>query len=610
MNANRNPVRILYLGTEPHVTDVAAGFLEQEDDQIAVETAASADTARDCVATNEFDCLVTDHDVLSEYGIEFLRGIGEGQADLPIVVFTGDGTEVLSVDVPFSEPFDTHRACGHEERAKRVVDFVEQTEDTGDAERLAWENDQFRAYRKLADAVPEGMFKLDADGRMVFVNEEWASMVGMDRRDLEGRHLSYLAEQGIVSDQVADEFHALVSDLPARDTKSEDGYFKIQATPPGLDRDAIYEVHVRLLPYEDSFQGCAVVVHDVTERERRGQELETLRERMSFALETTDSLLWAVDLDTGEVTTLLGPAETAFDLDVESIPDVDSLFDTIVHPEDRQAVGNLYELVEHRTSDTLDAKFRTPTASAPDWIEASARVRRGESERLVGLLTDVSERRARKRELEAENDRLGKFAGMVSHDLRNPLDAAKNRLEAAVQNTDQKHLRHVSRAHDWMDAIIDTFLMMAKDEVPSADVESVSISDAAAECWTSVQVPTATLAVDTDETVRAHPTLLQQLFENLFHNALEHGGTNVTVTVDDIEDGFCVADDGAGIPEGERDQAFEAGYSTADGGTGFGLYIVERIATAHGWDVDVTELPDGGTQVEVTGVEVCETRLR
>ncbi len=47
---------------------------------------------------------------------------------------------------------------------------------------------------------------------------------------------------------------------------------------------------------------------------------------------------------------------------------------------------------------------------------------------------------------------------------------------------------------------------------------------------------------------------------------------------------------------------FDAGYSTTEGGTGFGLRIVEQISEAHGWDIDVTEGTAGGARFEITGV--------
>ena len=51
---------------------------------------------------------------------------------------------------------------------------------------------------------------------------------------------------------------------------------------------------------------------------------------------------------------------------------------------------------------------------------------------------------------------------------------------------------------------------------------------------------------------------------------------------------------------------FETGYSTAGEGTGFGLSIVKQIANAHGWEVRVTEGPEGGARFEIAGVESTE----
>lgn len=96
--------------------------------------------------------------------------------------------------------------------------------------------------------------------------------------------------------------------------------------------------------------------------------------------------------------------------------------------------------------------------------------------------------------------------------------------------------------------------------------------------------------------------------ENLFRNAVEHGGTDVTVQIGELpnKNGLYIEDDGKGIPPDDRDRIFESGYSTADDGTGLGLAIVRRIVEAHGWTLAVTESAEGGTRFEITEIEFAE----
>jgi signal transduction histidine kinase len=117
----------------------------------------------------------------------------------------------------------------------------------------------------------------------------------------------------------------------------------------------------------------------------------------------------------------------------------------------------------------------------------------------------------------------------------------------------------------------------------------------------AVQTTSLSIEPEFDLSVAADPERPQQLFENLFRNSVEHGGTDVTITVGALEEdeGFYVADDGPGIPEEKRDEIFEAGYTTASDGTGFGLAIVAEIAEAHGWEITATESAEGGARFEI-----------
>ena len=219
-----------------------------------------------------------------------------------------------------------------------------------------------------------------------------------------------------------------------------------------------------------------------------------------------------------------------------------------------------------------------------------------------------TELRRRRDELERQNDRLQEFADVVSHDLRNPLTVATGRLSLARAACDSEHLEIVERAHDRMDELIDDLLTLARAGDVIGEPEPVALDALAEACWGQVSThDAATLEAPTDATIVADRTRLRQLFENLFRNSLRHGRADdtvpITVWVRTHEDGFSVDDNGDGIPTADRESVFEAGYSSHPDGTGFGLRIVDQIATAHGWTVTIEESPTGGAQFTISGVE-------
>jgi signal transduction histidine kinase len=234
----------------------------------------------------------------------------------------------------------------------------------------------------------------------------------------------------------------------------------------------------------------------------------------------------------------------------------------------------------------------------------------GEQIGTVLVARDVTESHRRweelqeqKAQLERQNDRLDDFASIVAHDLRNPLNVAAGRLKLAREEQDSDNLEAVAGAHDQMERLIEDLLTLARQGRTVTETEWVSLGEMTDLCWETVATRNGALVSGTDLEVRADRARLRQLLENLFRNAVEHGGDDVTVTVGRLPDGFFVADDGPGIPAEQRDSVFEDGYSTADDGTGFGLSIVTSIVEAHGWEITVTGSDSGGARFEITGVD-------
>lgn len=228
------------------------------------------------------------------------------------------------------------------------------------------------------------------------------------------------------------------------------------------------------------------------------------------------------------------------------------------------------------------------------------------AELLVSHTAQALDQLEKEGDLRRQNERLEEFSSVVSHDLRNPLNVAEGRLQLAREECDSEHLDDVARAHDRMAKLIDDLLALAREGQTAIETESVDLGRAVETCWQTVDTAAATLVVNADRPVRADRSRLQQLLENLVRNAVEHGGSTVTIGVGELDEGFYVEDDGPGIPPERWDDVLDMGYSTTEGGTGFGLSIVERIADSHGWDVDVTEGSEGGARIEITGVAVLD----
>ncbi|WP_267162625.1 GAF domain-containing sensor histidine kinase [Halovenus salina] len=202
--------------------------------------------------------------------------------------------------------------------------------------------------------------------------------------------------------------------------------------------------------------------------------------------------------------------------------------------------------------------------------------------------------------LDAQNERLDEFAGVLTHDLRNPLTAARGYTELVserVADDDAEHLKTALASLDRMETLITETLALARDGADVGERDAVQLGTVAESAWATVQ-PEGTLVVESDREISADRTRLQQLFENLFRNADEHCGDTVTVTVRARADGFSVTDDGPGLPADIAGSLFDGNFD-ADG-LGLGLLIVERVVSGHGWDgqVDV----ENGTQFTFTGV--------
>ncbi|MBX0323092.1 PAS domain-containing protein [Halomicroarcula sp. F13] len=229
---------------------------------------------------------------------------------------------------------------------------------------------------------------------------------------------------------------------------------------------------------------------------------------------------------------------------------------------------------------------------------------------LIGVTRDISERKERQEQVKRQNERLNRFADMVSHDLRNPLQLAMLRLELARDAEDDEELVEnldgVESALERIDELVEDVLALARQGTQVVTPSPVDLDDVVDVTWSSVDAPDATVErAGSLGTILGDESRLRQMLANVFRNAIEHGGPSVTIRVGPLDTGpgFYVEDDGSGFPDADVDDLFDAGYTTSADGTGFGLSIVQEIAAAHGWDISATNGANGGARLEFSGIE-------
>ncbi|WP_335999070.1 PAS domain S-box protein [Halorientalis halophila] len=449
---------------------------------------------------------------------------------------------------------------------------------------------ELRRFRQAVEQAGHAIYITDTDGTIEYANPAFEESTGYSRMEAVGENPNILN-----SGEHSREFYGclwktiLSGDVWRGEVINErsDGYR--------------YVIEQTIAPIEDesaTIDGFVAINTDVTQRkayQQRLQDYERIIENLPVGVYRTTA---EPDGEFVEVNASLVSIYGAYSKNELLAEPVESFY---VDPEDRKALRAALRENGHVTE--FEVEQRTLSGERID-VTLSAILTEEDGEVYIdGILQDVTDRRQRERELERKNEQLEQFASIVTHDLRNPLNVAQSRLELIRRGDDSEDLAVMAEQLVRMEELIEDVLAIARHGQQVDDREPVEIAPLAESCWQTVETGDAELVLDTDRTISVDTSRIQQLFENLFRNAIEHGGRDVTIRVGTLSDGFYVEDDGPGIPEGEREAVFDHGYTTDDDGTGFGLNIVKEIVNAHGWTVRVTEGTTGGARFEITGID-------
>lgn len=89
-------IQVLHVDDEPHFADKVSMFVERADDSLSVETATSVDEALELVEETAFDCVISGYDMEGRDGIDFLEAVRDRHPELPFILYTGEGSEMVA----------------------------------------------------------------------------------------------------------------------------------------------------------------------------------------------------------------------------------------------------------------------------------------------------------------------------------------------------------------------------------------------------------------------------------------------------------------------------------------------------------------------------------
>ncbi|MGM0717329.1 MAG: PAS domain S-box protein [Halobacteriota archaeon] len=448
-----------------------------------------------------------------------------------------------------------------------------------------------RLFRAVFEGTLDALLLTDDDGIYIHANEASCELFGCSREELIGRSIADFVSADIDAEAMWEDFVSNGRSRGQLDIHRPDG--EVRTVEYAASADIRPGVHLS-------------AIRDVSEREPGRVELSNHTEMLGRMFETSPVGIVIVDAN-GAILDANDRAESVLGLDHDEITDR-TYGDDRWHPmkNDGTALPKS-ELPVAIALENGEAVFdfehgiKSPNG-ATVWLSVNAAPifdTDGTVDRVVTVVSDVTERREYRRLLEQQNERLEEYSATVSHDLRSPLSVASGWLDVAIEEDSTEPLDKVRDALERMGTLITDLRSLGRYGQTVDGMVELELEPLVESAWSNVETAEATLTIDGAlGTIHGESGRVLQLFENLFRNAVDHVGPSATVRVGPLDRGFYVEDDGSGIPADNRDSVFEFGYTTLERGTGIGLTIVEAIADAHGWWFELTDADPHGARFE------------
>ncbi len=436
-------------------------------------------------------------------------------------------------------------------------------------------------YKDLLIYLPEGVGITDLDENLVFVNDEFASMLGYEYQELLTLSMYDLIpeyEKSLLKRESAKQAVGVSSGYNMNMVRKDGGEITVKVSGVPRRDD------------EDNVIGTMAVIIDITAEQEKELELQ----KLSRAIEASPTSVVITDLD-------------------GTIEYVNPKFAELTGYTSEEALGkNPRILKSDRTpSETYDDLWRALVAGNVwhgrfvnrkkngelYWEEAAISPvfdSDGKATHYVAVKEDITRNVIAEEKLHLSNKDLELYTSFLQHDLRNDLHVLMSHAEAALMmmKGDSRASEYISIVQAASERMVSSLDIFGRP----AEIDEVDIVGILEKCKFQAEKThsnlTVKIDVNTAETEVMSARLIPMVFDNLMRNSAEYAKKDVTLKIELTSEGdfvfITLSDDGPGVSKEIESKLFEKGASTSGGG--FGLYLTKKVVEAYGGKIEY--LPD------------------